>query len=102
MINNDKYDLKNAEEILLKIVTKKISKNEAFKLYENLIKPKVDKLKNTKGKGKDERTNALNILEKIEWGICGDIYIHYFDKPEIAEEIIAKTTKLRRQRLNRF
>ena len=32
MINNDNYDLKNAEQFLLKILTKKISENEAHEL----------------------------------------------------------------------
>ena len=38
-INNDNYDLKNAEQFLLKIVAKKISGNKAHKLYKNLIEP---------------------------------------------------------------
>ena len=42
-INNDNYDLKNVEHFLLKIVTRKNSKNEVCKLYGNLIEPKVDK-----------------------------------------------------------
>ena len=57
-------------------------------------------LKNATGKGKDKRTNILNILEKIQLSIFGDVYLHYFNKPEITEESIAKRTKLRRQRLN--
>ena len=40
-ISNNKYDLKNAEQFLLKIVTKKINKNEEHKLYKNLIEPKI-------------------------------------------------------------
>ena len=44
-INNDNYNLKNMEQFLLKIVTKKISKDKALKLYENLIEPKVVELK---------------------------------------------------------
>ena len=51
MINNDKYDLENAENFLQKIVTKKISKNDARELYENLIKPKVDKFKKCERQG---------------------------------------------------
>ena len=58
-INNDYYDLKNAEQFLVEIVTKKISKNEAHELYKTLIEPKVDKLRNAKGKGKDKRSNIL-------------------------------------------
>ena len=99
-INNDKYDLKNAEKFLLKIVTKRISKNEVRELYENLIKPKVNQLKDAEGKGKEKRTNILNILKNIKSIIFDGIYLDYFDKSEIAEEIIAKSTKSRRQRLN--
>ena len=99
-INNDNYDLKNAEQVLLKIVTKKISKNEAHELYKILIEPKVDKLKNAKGKGKDKRSNILNILENIESSIFDSYYYHYFDKPKITEESIAERTKLRRERLD--
>ena len=71
----------------------KISRNEAHKLYENLIKPKVDKLENAKNKSKDKRTSILNILENIELSIFDGIYVHYFDKPEITEKCIAKGTK---------
>ena len=45
--NNVDYDLKNAEKYLLEIIIKKISKNEAHKLYDSLIKPDVDTLKNS-------------------------------------------------------
>ena len=99
-INNDKYDLKNAEIFLLKIVTKRISKNEVRELYENLIKPKVNQLKDAEGKGKEKRTNILNILKNIKSIIFDGLYLDYFDKSEIAEESIAKSTKSRRQRLN--
>ena len=37
-VNNRAYDCKNAEKILLKIITRKISKNQAGKLYDDLIK----------------------------------------------------------------
>ena len=47
-INNNNYDLKNVEQFLLEIVTKKISKNETYKLYKNLIEPKVIKLTRAK------------------------------------------------------
>ena len=68
-------------------------------MYENLIKPKVDKLKDAEGKGKDKRTNILNILKNIKPSIFDGIYLDYFDKSEIAEESVAKRTKLKRQRL---
>ena len=82
---------------MLKIVTRKNSKNEVCKLYRNLIEPKVDKLKNAKGKGRDTRSNILNILKKIKPSIFDGYYYQYFDKRKLAEERIAKRTKLRRQ-----
>ena len=75
MINNGKYDLKNAEQFLLKIVAKKISKNIARKLYENFINSKVDKLKTSNGKGKNKRINILSNLENIESSIFDSVYL---------------------------
>ena len=100
-INNVNYDLKSAEQFLLKIVTKKVSENEAHKMYKNLIKPKVDKLASAKGRGKD-KDNILNILENIESSIFDGYYYHYFDnlKSKTTEKSIAERTKLRRQRLD--
>ena len=63
------------------------------------LEQKVDQLRNAKGKGKDKRSNILNISENIESSIFDGVYLHYFDKPEITGESIAKRTKLRRQRL---
>ena len=45
-VNGLEYDLKKAKECLLEIGTKKVSKNEARELYNSLIKPDVDALKN--------------------------------------------------------
>ena len=36
-LNNHGYDLKNAEKCLLKVTTKKISKNEARNLHDDLM-----------------------------------------------------------------
>ena len=44
-VNNRRYDLKNAETFLVEIITKKITGNEACKLYNNLIKPDIVYLK---------------------------------------------------------
>ena len=101
MISNNKYDLKNAEQILLEIVTKKNSKNEACKLYENLIEPKVIKLTKVKSsRGKNKSSNILNIYNNIKSSIFEGVYFHYFNKPEITKESIADKVKLRRQRLD--
>ena len=93
-------DLKNAENFLLEITTKKFSKVEARKLYNDLIKPDVDALEQTKGKGKNERKNNLNIINNIESSIFEGVYLYYSDdKSELEkEESIAERTKLRRQR----
>ena len=48
-VNNRRYDLKNAEKFLLKIISRKISKNEALELHD-----------------KDKRNNILNILSNLE------------------------------------
>ena len=68
-INNDNYDSKNVKQFLPEIVAKKISKNEAQELHKYMIEPKVNKYKNSKGRGKDKRNNILNILENIKLGI---------------------------------
>ena len=100
-INNDNYDLTNAEEVLLEIVTKKISKNEALKLYENPIEPKAVKLVKAKGRGKDKRNNILNILDNIKSIIFEGRYFHYdSSKSKTTEKSISERRKLRRQRLD--
>ena len=99
-INNDDYNLKNVEQFLLEFVTKKINENEARKLYKNLIKPKVDKLANAKDKGKDKRSNVLNILHNIKLSIFDGLYYHYFNKPKATKKSISERIKLRRQRLD--
>ena len=99
-ISNNKYDLKNAEKLLLEIVTKKINGNEAHKLYENLIEPKVIELTRAKSRGKNKRLNILNIYNNIKSSIFDGVYPHYFDKPVIAKESIAKSAESRKKRLD--
>ena len=101
VINNNKYNLKNAKQFLLDIVVKKNSKNKARELYENLIEPKVIELTRAKSsRGKNKRLNILNIYNNIESSIFKDVYFHYFNKPKITEESIAERIKLRKQRLD--
>ena len=101
VINNNKYDVNNAEQFLLEIVAKKIRKNEARKLYKNLIEPKSIELTRAKNiRGKNRRLNILNIYSNIKSGIFNDVYFHYFNKPKITEETIAERIKLRKKRLN--
>ena len=65
-VNNVDYDLKDAENNLLEIITKTLSKNEAHKLFDSLIKPDADTLKNTSGREKDKRNNILMILDNLK------------------------------------
>ena len=95
-LDGDKDDLKNAENFLLEISTKKISENEACKLYKDLIKPDRNMLMNTKGRGKNKRNNILSVLSNIESSIFDAVYLNYFDKQSESEESIAERTKLRR------
>ena len=100
-INNNKYNLKNVEQFLLEIVTKKkYSKNEAYKLYENLIEPRVIELTRAKNNRSKKRLNILIIYNNVKSSIFKDLYFHYFDKPKITEESIAERIKLRKQKLD--
>ena len=95
-VNKRKYDLKNAEKYLLKIIIKEISRNEALEVYNSLIKPDVDMLKLSIGKNR--RNNILAILDNIKSSLFDNVYLHYQDKSSETEESIAERTKLRRQR----
>ena len=95
-VNKRKYDLKNAETYLLKIIIKEISRNEVLEVYNSLIKPDVDMLKLSIGKNR--RNNILAILDNIKSSLFHNVYLHYQDKSSETEESIAKRTKLRRQR----
>ena len=97
-----KYDLNNVENFLSEITAEKTSKVEGHKLYNDLIKPDVDALQQTKGKGKNKRNNILNILNNTESSLFEGLYLYHSDdksEPE-TEESIAERTKLRRQRSN--
>ena len=71
-VDDNNYNLKNAEKYLLEIITKKISKDEALKLYNDLIKPDFDALTHAKGKSKNKMNNILNILNNIELSLFDD------------------------------
>ena len=62
---------------MLEITTKKNSKDEARKLYNDLIKPDVDALNQKKGKGKNKRNNILNFLNNIGSSFFEDHYLNY-------------------------
>ena len=98
MISNNRYDLRNVEQFLLEIITKKISKNESCKLYENLIEPKVIELTRAKSsRGKNMRLNMLNIYNNVKSSIFKGVYFHQFNESVITKESIADRVKLRRQ-----
>ena len=95
-INKNVYDLKNAKKFLVKITTQKINKNEAHKLYSDLITLDITELRESKSKGKERRYNILNVLENLESVFTGS-YLHYKNVPSESEESIAERTKLRRR-----
>ena len=82
---------------LLEITTKSISKNEAPKRCNDLIKPDADLLTYAKFKGKNKRNNILNILDNIESSLFHGLYFHDKDVPKRS---IAERVKLRRPRLD--
>ena len=97
-VNKRKYNLKNAKkEHLLKIIIKKISRNEALKIYISLIKPDIDTLNNALSRGRNRRNNILVTLDNIKPSLFDNVYFHYQDKSSEIEESIAERTKLRRQ-----
>ena len=81
-----KYDFKNVENFLLEITTEKTSQGEGRKLYNDLIKPDVDALQQTKGKGKNKRNNILNILNNIESSLFEGLYLHHNDDKSGSEQ----------------
>ena len=101
-IEKNIYDLKNAKKFLVKITTQKISKKEAKKLYSDLIIPDINKLKNTKSKGKERRKNILNVLENLKSVFNGG-YLNYENKPSESElkseESIAERTKIKKTKI---
>ena len=99
-VDKRKYDFKNAEKYLLEIIIKKISENDALKLYNSLIKPEVAALEKASSRGKNKRNKTLNILNNIESSFYESLYLHYSDdnlEPE-TEEGMAERIKLRKQR----
>ena len=99
IVNGKKYDLKNAEKFLLKIINKKTTENEAHELYNNFVKPGIFGLEKSTSRNKDKRNTILNILSNLEL-VFTDVYLDYSDKPSESEEYVAERTKLRRQRFN--
>ena len=80
-VNGLKYDFQKANEFLLEVGTKKISENKARELYNSLMKPDVDMLKNALSRGTDKRNNILNLLN-IESSVFDGGYFHCKDVPK--------------------
>ena len=93
--------MKNAKKFLEKITTQKINKEDAEKLYSNLITPDITELENMKAKGKNKRNNIWDVLKNLESVFIG-VYFYYKDVPLESEESITEGKKLRRQRLDEF
>ena len=82
---------------MVKITTLKISEKKAHELHSDLITPNITALEKSKSKGKDRRINILSVLKNLE-SVFNGVYLNFSDKPSESEEIIAKRTKLRRQK----
>ena len=74
------YDLKNAKYFWTKVTTSKISRNEAKKLYKELIQKDIDALE--RGKSNSiKKHNILKILENLGVIFTG-AYLHYREVPK--------------------
>ena len=92
--------MKNADQFLLEIIAKEVSKNEARELYNSLTKPDVGTLMKSTSRGKNKRVKILNVLNNLESSVFDGVYLHYSDKPSESEESIAERTNLRKQRFD--
>ena len=79
-INKNTYDLKNTKNFWKKVPTSKISRNEAKKLYKELIQKDIDTLKREKSNS-IKKNNILEILENIG-AIFTGTYLHYKEVPK--------------------
>ena len=92
------YGLKKCRKIFAGNNYQKNSKNEARELYDSLIKPDTDTLKNTLTRGKNKRNNILAIIDNIKSSLFEGSYVHHKRKLLETEESIEERAKLRRQR----
>ena len=92
-VDRKAYHLKNAKKFLLKIITQKLSENEALKLCHNLKKSDIAVLEKTKGTGKYKRDNIVGVLRNLESDFTS-LYMHYKDVAKLeSEKYIAERTK---------
>ena len=99
-INKKTYDLKNTKKVWTKITKNEISRNEAKKLYKELIQKDIDALKREKSNS-IKKNNILELIKNIG-AIFTGAYLHYEEVPKetIFEINIAERVKSRRQRLD--
>ena len=88
--------MKNAKNLWTDVTSRKTTKSEAKKLYNELIQKDIDTLEKSKS-NKPEKYNILDILDNVG-SIFTGVYLHYKHAPSESEESIAKRIKLRRQR----
>ena len=99
-INKKTYDLKNAKKIWTKMTKSKISRNEAKRLYKELIQKDLDALEREKSNS-NKKNNILKILGNIN-AIFTGTYLHYGKLPKKTkfERSIADRIKSRKERLD--
>ena len=99
-INRKTYDLKNAKLFWTEVITRKITKNAAKKLYDKLIQKDIDTLEKSKS-NKPEKHNILNILENVG-AIFTGAYMHHEDMPKetMFKRNIAERIKLKKEKLD--
>ena len=99
-INKKTYALKNVKKISTEITKNEISRNEAKKLYEELIQKDFDALKRKRSKN-TKKNNILEIFENINAIFTGN-YLHYRELPKetIFERSIADRIKSKKQKLD--
>ena len=79
-INKKTYDLKNANIFWTKVTTSKIYRNDAKKLYNELIQKDSDALETDKSNS-IKKNNILEILKNIG-AIFTGTYLHYGELPK--------------------
>ena len=92
--------MKNTKNVWAKITKSEISKNEAKKLYKELIQKDFDAPKRKKSKS-TKKDNILKLFEDIN-AIFTGTYLHYGEllKETKFERNIADRVKLRKQKLD--
>ena len=87
---------KTQKKFWTEVTTSKITKSEAKKLYNELVKKDIDTLEKSKS-NKFEKHDILNILDNVGSIFIG-AYSHYKDVPKetLFERSIAEKIKLRK------